>query len=471
MGSIMHLTAEKKAQKEAMLQAIEALKSRGCDVNPYSVAAEADVPRQLVLRNPELMQAMASARLSSNGHAATSPSTSDNNEQAEPAESARLRQQVEQLEMTSEALNRDLEQANWDNQVLRRQIEDLEAENKKFREDAELLQSEAQNLAKSVNLAWQQGYLAGQHAATEEIQQQKTFVESLAEAAKAATSYSGEESQAGQPSSAPEPQQEPVSAATDSGSYDAPSNGNYYAPMQDPYRESVAETETTLQPMESVSYFGNESFDHAEEPYVADIELNIEDPDLLNDPFTAKLLSALHGEGDEEEPAAEAQQDLPENYIYSQSYSEEPPEPVYDDVSVDAVTPMAAVESHEPIIGTAESFAQQPDGIMPQAPQTPPPLTPPPIPQTNKALREEGETTQNFTADELHNLFRNKVLRGDEPAPAAAAPPPEEKPKDPAISTTTKKFVGSKAQSSAEPLQAMQRNFPRTFAKLADCLD
>lgn len=478
----MHLTAEKKAQKEAILQAIESLKTRGSDVNPYSVAAESGVPRQFIVRNREIMETLENSRLESsgstgNGWSAKTASTTTNGSDGEVH---KLQAHIEQLEMKHEALNRELDQSHWDVQVLRKQIEDLELEKNKLRQNAEEFRDEAQNIAKSVNLAWQQGYLAGQHAATVENQQQKTFVETLAEAAKAATAYGAEEN--AEPPAVATPAPAPAVAETPT-----PADANSftqnlfdelsYTPkpeltpisQHDPFQDSVAETETTLKPMESVTYFSGSSWDAPaeDEPYVADIELKFDDPEVLNDPFTAKLLGALHGTLDVEllEQEVEAAPELPENYIYSESYSEEPPEPIYDEASLgstaDRGTPSIGVPT-----GHAENhFVEQPDGFVAAAPATPPPLmTPPPIPQNIKALREEGETTQNFTADELHNLFRNKVLTGNE-APPPVAPPPEEKPKDPAISTTTKKFVGSKAQSSAEPLAAMQRSFPPEIRK------
>ncbi len=55
-------TGQKNIDPQAIACAIESLKSKGWDINPYTVADEAQIPRITLLRNKTLMDLVAKAK-------------------------------------------------------------------------------------------------------------------------------------------------------------------------------------------------------------------------------------------------------------------------------------------------------------------------------------------------------------------------------------------------------------------------
>jgi hypothetical protein len=324
-------TGDNKAERDAVVHAINALKARGCDINPYSVAEEANISRSSLVRSTELMRLLSDARSGKNGN---------NTENA--AET------IEELLARNETLVHELGQLQWEAGVLRRYFQEAQAENKKLHEEVVKTKEEAANIAKSINVAWQQGYIAGQQTVeANPIMPQKSLVESLKEAAEAATA-DGARHAAPQAVAAPvaeQPAEEKVPAATAAAAPTTasppatggrpgrtypqqqqqapaaapepadrqstippppvdmhtttplPSPADVHASMEDTY-----EGPAYVAPEENAAPNNNGS-QEAVDPStdVGENPLHIEDPEVLNDPFTAKLLSALAAEDDEDE--------------------------------------------------------------------------------------------------------------------------------------------------------------------------
>jgi prefoldin subunit 5 len=113
------LAGPKKIDKEIIVTAISSLKSKGWDINPYSVADEAKVARSVIFRNTEFMELVSQAR----------------GESPVP------------ISETMPSLSDKVEELNQEISQLCSRITELERDN--------------QNLAKSIQDAWQDGYQAG----------------------------------------------------------------------------------------------------------------------------------------------------------------------------------------------------------------------------------------------------------------------------------------------------------------------
>ncbi|HEY9789214.1 MAG TPA: hypothetical protein V6D22_02365, partial [Candidatus Obscuribacterales bacterium] len=332
-------TGDNRAERDAVIHAINALKARGCDINPYSVAEEANVSRSSLVRSTELMRLLTDARSGKNG-----------NTSGDAAET------IEELRARNETLLHELSQLQWEAGVLRRYFQDAQAENKKLQDEMGKTKEEAANIAKTINIAWQQGYIAGQQAAdANPILPQKSLVESLKEAAEAATT-DGAKQAAPQTANTPVVEQpapqaaaERVPAATAAASATtatpALSGGRPGRTYPQPQQQSApmagaepGDRQATIPPppaeaqpaMSAGSYVASVE-DTAERPaflqegseppknngademlntFVADVPLHIEDPEVLNDPFTAKLLSALAAEDFEEDEEVATQTEV-----------------------------------------------------------------------------------------------------------------------------------------------------------------
>ncbi len=454
---VNYLIGEKKANKEAILQAINSLKERGCDVNPYSVASETGLPRQLIAREPELMRLLADARSirANAAPVAAQPgdmmeAQSDDRLQELEAYNSTLRQRIKQVQAELVQLRQETQNPHPLDASLHEELNNLQSENGSLREQINKLKEEVQSASKCVNIAWQQGYLAGQHAAVTEMQEQKTFVDTLADAAHAATVYGG------------------VEGITTSAA-DVTTNAT-----------------ATEFPAETAAYITE--------------ALQIDDPEVLNDPFTARLLDAL---GVELEPVQSAEQALTAEDIAANPASIDPIHGQFEEGAegIDVATSEEA--QLEPAAIAAHQFSYEPDGIIDQSetaviklndhasveapsistPEAQPINAPealPAQPAVQQASSLEGDLMGHpctagvhipyegegeddemraFTADELHNLFRNKYVRGDDG---------EIKDRDPSMSGTFpsfKKFVGTNKTSSVEPIPAMTRAFPPQIRK------
>lgn len=104
---VQDLSNQKKASKESVFAAIQALKAKGHDINPYSVADEAKIPRSALYRTPEYMDMIAQERGETRG--------GDSEAQARIAELetriVQLEEQVWDLEKQNEVLAMQKEEA------------------------------------------------------------------------------------------------------------------------------------------------------------------------------------------------------------------------------------------------------------------------------------------------------------------------------------------------------------------------
>jgi hypothetical protein len=372
-------SVETKA-KEVVRRAIAALQARGFDVNAYSVALEARLPRWFIANNRILMQLVAEARGAQNGHDGT-----------------------EDLSSKVQKLSRDLEESTWENTVLRRYFQESKAENQTLRDELTRTQQELARLkedsgANSVQmqLAFQQGFNAGQKSVAGD--QLQTNSDLATAAAKATTA------------------------------------GAHTAASIAEYMKRTAEPESGPVPAPG-----------EDEPaaYVSDVPLHIEDPEVLSDPFTARLLNALHAE--EQEPEAEAV--MPgESHAFTFSGQ---PDPMAEALEQDN---QAQEEHAQPGNGSADAgMYEQKDLLDP-----------------SMLVENHEDITDRFTAEELHSLFRNHYVRHDDPPEAPKAATAE-----PAAATApqpAKKFVGGKHASANDPLPTTPRAVPPDIRKACKLL-
>lgn len=464
--------------------------------NSLTEAIPALDPSEYLTEATEAVPAMTQEELLSFVQAAPAPTVEQSDAQSEAPAEGQCADQTDNCTIEVPALTPDDIMQEQQAQITRMQaeIQRLEAENQELKESVGRMTQEIQSASKSVHIAWQQGYLAGQHAATEEFEQQKNFIEQLKEAAQAATTY---------------------------GDNATPAAGSEASQEAQPTGES----------------------EPADAPYIAEA-LQITDPEVLNDPFTAKLLDAL---GVEIEAGEEVELQPVEPH-------EVPPmaEIDFEQPSIDTHAPEATGDSIPGNSAAEQQFSCQPDGLIQQAAApaatavppgapvppapprpaaaavtdgpaggssgspVPPPiqLTPPPVPplpgqpvappvpplsqshavpppaapanpyfdpevaafmqsdaasgeahQAESSVEsadgsEDGSEGEKFSADDLHNLFRNKYVRPDAD-PAAAV--------DPAASgsfPSYKKFVGAnKSNTASDPMPTMPRVFPAEIRK------
>lgn len=451
------LTGEKKASKEAVLQAISSLQERGSDINPYAVATEMGIPRQLIARNPEFMRLLADARgTHSNGNstseknkapAPTSESAANKRVQELEAYNATLRQRIQQMQAELAKLRSEVKAPHPVDASLHEELGNLQSESSALREQIAKLKEEVESASKSVNIAWQQGYLAGQHAMSEDSQQ-KNFIDTLAEAASAATTYSAEE---------------PVPVAVASAAVDALGPEDTISGP-----EAIGLNPQQDTPMVAADASADQEqiggvFIPPAASYIAEA-LHLDDPDVLNDPFTAKLLGALTVdletavvEGSEPEPdsepavAAAYEEPYPEMHVDSHNGDVQVE---FEHVSFDnhhVEQPDLAPQASSPEVNV---FSSEPDGIMvDELADDEQDSDEDAIRVPGSGVREEMEETTTFSADELHTLFRNKYVRPDaDPSEAC----------DPSVSGTFpsfKKFVGTNKTASSDPVPKVSRVF------------
>jgi hypothetical protein len=326
---------------------------------------------------------------------------------------------------------------------LHEELQNLQSQNADLRTQLARLKEEVQSASKSVNIAWQQGYLAGQLAGQEEQQQQKGFIETLAEAAQAATEYGATTA--------------PTASTATATAIEEP-----VAPPAEPYVVECPD-------------------------YLVEA-LQLTDPDVLNDPFTAKLLDALGTEVPEPVEQHVAAYEAPDEPITKpilgagpDAFNCEPdgivevedtqhvtwymngnaeklsqPEPQAETM-VDMKAQAALLRAQEE---KEEKTKQQQQQQQAQHAQAPIPEEAP-SPEELDAVREAAEETSQFSADELHTLFRNKYVRDDD------QPAEKPMPTDPSQSGTFpsyKKFVGMN-KSNAEPVPTSLRSFPPDIRK------
>ena len=487
-----NVAGDKKVSKEAILAAITSLQSRGSDVNPYSVASAANCTRSQIMRDNELLALVTRARDSALGSAA--PGATDSAEGSTES-TGELQKLLDEALAEKQVLNQQLDRLSIINQSLQQTLqarhaesEDLRGELEQALYELEHLRGEYEKLATTIQMAWQQGYAVGQEAPDDN---QKSFIDNLAGAAQAGTA---------------------------GGAID-------------------------------------------DMPFVAEIPLKIDDPEILNDPFTAKLLNALHGDiegaqtgvrtdaitafGCEDLEASEETRHV--GRTSAKSFAPETPAP--NGPSIPALDPMTTMPMGMPEF--TDGFSSTPEGIQVNcqpsgaaADQTVtvqdaagfrpavdqmetmqnvpgfrnsvdqmetmqnvpgfrnpvdqsetvahapvfrnsveqsetvahapvfnhngephdslpniPGFTPEQV-AAAKAAAREGEITQNFTAEDLHTLFRNRYVREDEPenkdpAPTAAAAE---------TGRSTKKFVGTN-RSTAEAMPTLPRTHPPEIRK------
>lgn len=146
---------EKKIGKEIVQAAIKAVKEKGWDVNPYTVADEAKVSRQNIYRDADLMGLITEAR-----GATTTPAPASDD--AQQARMQQLEERVSQLEKE----NKTLEDACFERED---RILELEAKCTDLEHEAETLAVQLQN---TWNVAHQKGLIEGAAKARDEIMQE-----------------------------------------------------------------------------------------------------------------------------------------------------------------------------------------------------------------------------------------------------------------------------------------------------------
>ena len=140
-----NLTAEPTANRELISAAIEAVKSQGQDINPYSVALEAKLPPEILFINREFMSMVIEAR----GDKATFSIDSQLAERCQELEAERDKL----LQVNNEIYDRALE--------MEERVIQLETKLTDMEEEAEHLTMQLQN-------SWALGYKKGQSDAAEQ---------------------------------------------------------------------------------------------------------------------------------------------------------------------------------------------------------------------------------------------------------------------------------------------------------------
>jgi hypothetical protein len=367
--SVKDPAGDKKADKDAVVQAITSLKARGADVNPYSVAAEADVCRASLVNNPELMSLVNRARHNAFGN-------------GRPAEALQPPAGLDVVKLQQE------------NDRLRYELTEIKIQADQLTQEVTRLTDATQQISKTVNIAYQQGYIAGQQAeAADHDASAKSLVQNLAEAAKSATTDGASASQAEQ---APE----------------RTVDGN------------------------------NQDLITA---YVGDVPLHIEDPEVLNDPFTAKLLSALQEDLHEVE-GVNTSGDLIDESMLRAKRRAAAPNGSYD---AETITPPPVQAQALPIVTTSDQTETVPNmDVLAQAEG---------YSDFEEGTEFEGpDGRTRFTAQELHELFQNKYVKNEDGTESPAKPTVKAN----ETSQKMKKFVGTNKQSLNEPLPTLQRAFP-----------
>lgn len=126
-----------KLERDVIVSAIEALKLRGDDINPYSLADELMVSHSAIVSKGEIMELVAQARGESQGVVA--------------AEYDGLVEKVAALTDTVSSLESEVTE-------LRARLNSAEEENGVLFEQAKALENANQVIAASIQDAWQQGY-------------------------------------------------------------------------------------------------------------------------------------------------------------------------------------------------------------------------------------------------------------------------------------------------------------------------
>jgi hypothetical protein len=113
------LTSQKKIDPEVVLAAIKALQEKGWDINPYTVADEAKIPRSTLYRSTELMDIVSKARgeapgTASAGDDAGAAGSSDSRFAELERRNQELEQLVLELKQQNEALAKEQQNA-WQN--------------------------------------------------------------------------------------------------------------------------------------------------------------------------------------------------------------------------------------------------------------------------------------------------------------------------------------------------------------------
>ena len=333
---------------------------------------------------------------------------------------------------------------------LHEELHNLQTDNTHLRSQISKLKEEVQSASKAVNIAWQQGYLAGQLAGQEQAAERKGFTETLAEAAQAATAYGASETGA-------------RNTATATATHEAAP-----PPAEQPYI------------FESPDYL------------VDALQLN--DPEVLNDPFTAKLLDALGTEVPEvlqpavqEDNAAQshaAGEPISQPVTNSAAFSCEPDGMMVEDTqhvnwymtgNTDSLSHVSQVETLQSASQAPEAHAPQPEPVLEQHVQpqenhhhAEPELASHPETHQDHDPSQDDSSSQ-FSADELHTLFRNKYVRTDDPQEKHERPASP----DPSASGTFpsyKKFVGTNKNTSSDPLPTASRVFPPEIRKACKLL-
>jgi len=100
------LASQKKVNQQLVLDAIESLKGKGWDINPYTVADEAKIPRSALYRDPELMELITGEKVTVADDSNVTEQVSELNQRNEE-----LQNQITQLQTEIDLLTREKQQA------------------------------------------------------------------------------------------------------------------------------------------------------------------------------------------------------------------------------------------------------------------------------------------------------------------------------------------------------------------------
>jgi hypothetical protein len=403
--------SQKKIETQTIVNAINSLKAKGWDINPYTIADEAKVARSALYRDPELMDIINEAK-------GLAPAV-------EGGATADLLQQLQVLE----ARNRELEE----------RIEQLEENNRA--------------LASSQQTAWQQGYAAGFAEGSalktdtapgsepadidmapdtalftdsdENLEPQADFLQEIAAVAQSVAEAEGFTEAAG----FTEAEQDYVST---------------------PDPEVAAMLDPDFVPVDTTS--GAEYEDDAE----AEPELEVIEPaePIAPPPRPSYMDDAFFGSADEdEEPELykPEEDELQPMDMPIEGLIEPPPPPKREYVSDEFLRRFGGVDAdigHELVVEQLDASDFKPDDDAYDASGFEPS-------ETVEAAAEDAGSVADETVsrDDLADLLRNRFTKPEEPAKEDAAKP-------------AKKFVGgNRAQQEPPPENYVIRNVPPHIRK------
>src|SRR5579875_3552511 len=133
------LTGQKKIDPQVVLDAIKSLKSKGWDINPYTVADEARIPRSTLYRSQELMDLISEARAGGPSGAASEEMVKriaelEQSHQQLQESNQQLQEALEESRQLSRKLERELSAATREREELESQLTQIMVESRALQE-------------------------------------------------------------------------------------------------------------------------------------------------------------------------------------------------------------------------------------------------------------------------------------------------------------------------------------------------